>query len=57
VIPLSLRLIREIHEVLLSKGRVARNSRASSGEARIGSAAPALGLPLFRGRRNSSSIA
>lgn len=35
--PLSLCLIREIHEVLLSKGRAATNSPASSGKAKTGS--------------------
>lgn len=39
--PLSLRLIREIHQVLLSKGRGSYKLPASSGKAKTGSAASA----------------
>ena len=50
--PLSLRLIQEIHGVLLTKGAAAPKCRESSGAARNGSAALVPATPsLFRPRR------
>jgi Fic family protein len=40
-LPLSLRLIREVHGVLLAKGRGSRLTPGNFGAARTGSAAPA----------------
>ena len=53
--PLSLRLLREIHEVLLAKGRGSENSRASFERARTGLAAHGLATPrsCHRHRRRS----
>ncbi len=43
--PLSLRLIREIHDILLRKGAAAANSRGSFAARRTGSAARGLATP------------
>jgi Fic family protein len=56
--PLSLRLIREIHETLLSRDGAAKNGQANSGGVRTGSAGAALETPSScHRRRNLSSIA
>lgn len=51
--PLSLRLIREMHEVLLSKGAAATRHRASSGVLRTGLAAPDRAMHALSRRRPS----
>lgn len=56
--PLSLRLIREIHEILLSKGRGSQKLPGEFRRARTGSAAAALvTLSSYRHRRSLLSIA